>query len=84
MSRPINQQLSWADAVAVTPNDGADLPGGVCGGLLVTAAGTGTLSFITAGGATVSLTGVTLWTVIPIAVTRVRSTGTNATVLALY
>ena len=52
---------------------------------MVTAVGGGTtLSFITANGTTVSLTGVTLNLILPIACNRVRSTGTLATVAALY
>lgn len=79
------------DAIAVTPNDGADIvptAGGATNptrGLLVGA--TGTLSVVMASGNTVSITipatacGVILY----IAVTRVRATGTTATgIVAFY
>lgn len=79
------------DAIAVTPNDGADitLPGGGATaptrGLLI--GGAGTLSVVMASGNTVQLTipatacGIILY----IAVTRVRATGTTATgIVALY
>ncbi len=70
------------DAKAVTPNNSTDLPDGPARGLLVTVAGN--VSFITAGGTTHNLTNVPAWTQLPIAASRVRSTGTTATVLALY
>lgn len=69
-------------AAAVTPNDGTDLPGGAATcGLYVTV--TGNVSF-DVGGTTVSLLAVPVLTRLPFAATRVRSTGTTATVLALY
>jgi hypothetical protein len=85
MARPVQPNLSWADAQAVTPNDNTDLPNGTSGGLMVTSvAGGTTLTFITSAGTTVALSGVTLNLVIPIACNRVKSTGTLATVAALY
>lgn len=41
------------DLAVVTPNDGADLPGGICRGLIITA--TGTITIVTAAGSTVLL-----------------------------
>jgi hypothetical protein len=79
-----NAQLDYISAIAVTPNDGADLPAAPSRGLMVTAAGTGTLTIVTAGGDTLALTGVTLNMIIPISTQRVKATGTTATVVALY
>lgn len=70
-------------AVAVAPNDAADLPGGpaTCG-LLVTV--TGNLVIQTVTGVDITLTGLPVFTRVPIAASRVKSTGTTASVLALY
>lgn len=85
MGVPLQPQNYYGDAVAVTPNDNADLPLAPARGLMVTSIGGGaTLSFITPQGNTLSLTGLTLNAIIPIAAQRVRSTGTLATVVALY
>lgn len=66
---------------AVAPSDSADLAGGPARALWVVAAGN--LSFITVEGQTVDLLGVPGFTVIPVAATRVRATGTTATVRTL-
>lgn len=67
---------------AVTPSDSTDLPGGACSGLV--AAGAGAVKIDTA-----NATGVTLQiaagVMMPVAATRVYSTGTTATgIVALY
>lgn len=70
------------DAKPVTPNNDADLPDGPCLGLLVTV--TGNISLVTLQGTTIALPSVPAYTEIRIQTARVRSTGTTATVLALY
>lgn len=72
----------YKHAVAVTPSDSADLPRTPARALFVTV--TGNVSFITQGGETVSLTSVAANEILPFLITRVRSTGTTATVLALW
>lgn len=75
----INRRHVADRAVTVTPSDAVDLPSGASCGLWVSVGGT--LSVDTGGG------NVSLGTVpvgyIPLSVTRVRATGTTATVLAL-
>lgn len=71
----------YTGAKAVTLSDTVDDPKGPFAGLLVTA--TGTVSFITQEGDTVSLTAVAVNTELHIAVRRVRTTGTAATVVGL-
>lgn len=71
-----------SDAKAVTPSDSTDLPNGIARSLLVIAAGN--VSFITAKGTTQTYSSVPAYTVIPVAASRVRATGTTATVVALY
>jgi hypothetical protein len=79
-------------AVAVTPNDGADLPDGQCVGIWVGGAGTLTVdmplllnSQAAAGVATVLISGIAAGTLLPISVKRIRLTGTSATLItALY
>jgi hypothetical protein len=44
----------------------------------------GDMSFVTAGGTQIDLVAVPAFTVIPIAASRVRTTGTTSQVLALY
>lgn len=66
---------------AVTPNDSTDLPTPATGGLWVVA--TGNVVMIV-GSTTVTLTGVAANTRLPFAATRVKATGTTATLLALY
>lgn len=82
MSRFIQPAGSYQAAASVTPNDSADLPGGVASALLCVA--TGNVSFVTPNGTTVSLTSVAANTVLPIAAARVRSTNTSGTWVALY
>jgi len=65
------------DAVAVSPSDSADLPGGLCRALWI--GGAGDISVITAKGTTVTISTVPAGTLIPLRVTRVRLTNTTAT-----
>ena len=74
--------ITYSDAVAVTKSDSTADAKGPFAGLLVTA--TGTVSFVTTGGNTISLTGVAANAILPISCVRVNSTGTAATVLGLY
>lgn len=68
--------------VSVTPSDTVDLPGGpaTSGLFLLT---TGNIVFVS-NGVTVTLTAVPALTRLPFVASRVRATGTTATVLALY
>lgn len=67
---------------AVTPNDATPLTNGVARGLFVSVAGN--LAFITPEGDTVTLTTVAINSRIDCEVAIVKSTGTTATVLAIY
>lgn len=78
----MNGNFVYIGAAAVTPSDVDDLPRKPCQGLLVTA--TGNLSVVMEGGGQVDLTGVAANTLLPLRVSRVRATGTTATVVALY
>lgn len=70
-------------AVAVVPNDATDLPDGVATfGLFVVA--TGNVVFHDAAGNAITLSAVAANTRLPIQAKRVLSTGTTATVRALY
>lgn len=71
---------SYLTAAVVTPSDTVDLPFAATG-LLVTVAGN--LSFLTTDNVIVNMTAAPVM-VIPVMVKRVRSTGTTATVVALY
>lgn len=70
---------AYTEARAVSLSDTVDLAE-PASGLLVTAVGN--VSFL-CGGNIVSLTAVPANTILPFRVTRVRATGTTATVLAL-
>jgi len=70
------------DAKVANLSDSADLTAGPARSLYTRT--TGNVSFVTFGGTTISLTAVPAFTVIPIAASRVLSTGTTAEVLALY
>ena len=67
--------MAAIDEVGYQPNE-------VARSLLTRTAGD--VSFVTQGGTTITLTAVPAFTVIPIAASRVRATGTTAQVLALY
>lgn len=75
------QAITYEGARAVTKSDTTADPIGPFAGLIVTV--TGTLKFTTVLGDTVTLSATTLAQIIPIAVQRVWSTGTGATVLGL-
>lgn len=71
--------MSYRQAQAVTKSDTADIaPGLTYDALWIGTPGDGTLSVIMSDGATVSLAGVPAG-LLPIAVKRVRSTGSGAT-----
>jgi hypothetical protein len=81
--RELNNSNSFVDAAAVTPNDGADLPGGPCQGVYV--GGAGTLTVVTKAGTSVLFAAVPAGTTIRLRVRRVMATGTAATsIVALY
>lgn len=63
-------------ADAITPNDGADLPR-VVKALYV--GGAGAIALTTEYGSTVTFTGVTAGSVLPVRVKKVSATGTTAT-----
>lgn len=66
------------DVQLVTPNDGADLPGGTCRAFIFTAAGN--VTFVTAAGSTVTLPISANWFGVQyIRASRVKATGTTAT-----
>lgn len=69
------------EAVAVTPSDSVDIA--QTRGLYI--GGDGNVSVVMAGGRTETFAGAAAGSILPICVTRVRSTGTTATsILALY
>lgn len=70
-------------AVAVTPNDSTDLPGGATRSLYV--GGTGDVKVDMDAGGAVTFSAVPAGTFMPVMAKRVYSTGTTATlILALY
>jgi len=72
------------EAAAVTPNDSADLPNGMCRALYI-GGGSGTVVLDTANNTSITFAGLQAGTILPLNVKRVRSTGTNATgIVALY
>lgn len=71
--------------LAVTPNDGADLPQGVTSGLYVGGAGNVVVSFSTTTRLQVTITAPAVGFVLPVKVVRVYATGTTATgLIAMY
>lgn len=72
----------YRGAKAVTPHDSNALPDGPCRAIWVTA--TGNVSFITIDGDTLSLLAVAANVELPFMCGVIRSTGTTATVVALY
>jgi hypothetical protein len=66
------------DGVAVTPSDSTVLTTTRA----VFVGGAGNISVVTSAGTTLTLTGVTAGTLLPIRVTKVRSTSTTATNIA--
>jgi hypothetical protein len=78
----INSQTYYGSA-AVTPSDTVADPLGLFAGLYVSA--TGTIKWSLPDGSVLTRTDtVPVGTIIPIAVSRVWSTGTSATVVGLY
>lgn len=66
-------------AVAVTPNDGTDLPYATTA---IWVGGAGNVALDTVGGeANVLISGIGAGTLLPIQATRVRATGTTATLI---
>lgn len=78
----MNGNNVYLSAAAVTPSDAVDLPLKPCQALLVTV--TGNLSVVMEAGGQVDLTSVAANVILPLRVSRVRATGTTATVVALY
>lgn len=68
--------LTYQTAADITPSDTADQSYRA-----IYVGGAGNVSVVTAGGNTVTFTAPPVGTIIPIDVTRVRSTGTTATLL---
>lgn len=81
-NKSANDTAPAVDALEVTPNDSTDLAEGVTRALYI---GTpGNLSVVMVSGVTVLFTNVPIG-IFPIAVTRVRSSGTSALgIVALY
>lgn len=75
------QAVTYEGGRTVTVSDTLADPRGPFAGLFVTVIGT--LKFQTVAGDTITLSATTLAQIIPIAVQRVWSTGTTATVLGL-
>ena len=73
---------TYEDAATVTPNDGADLTRTPTQALYVSVAGNASLVF--EDGTTLTINGMLIGEIYPFRVTRVRLTGTTATVIALY
>lgn len=74
MPRSISQTVPAHDAIAITPNDSTDLAATCC----LTCTGSGEASVDTVGGTTVTVS-LVAGAVLPLAVQRVRATGTTAT-----
>ena len=73
--------VTYEDALTVAKSDSVADPSGPFAGLLVTA--TGSVKLTTIRGGTVTLSTTTVGQILPIATSRVWSTGTSATVLGL-
>lgn len=70
------------DGAAITPDDGADLP---VEARAIYVGGDGDLSGVTLGGTTLSFVGLTAGSILPVAFSRIRATGTTATnLVALF
>jgi hypothetical protein len=67
-----------ARATAVTPSDGTELPAGA-----IYVGGAGNVSVVTEGGDTVTFSNVPAGFILPLRVTKVRSTSTTATNIVL-
>lgn len=80
---PVNYLAPALDAEAVTPSDGTDL---VAVSRALWIGGAGTLTVVMAGskgnpGATILISGISAGTLLPLAVSRVKATGTTATLI---
>ena len=75
-NQELQQRRVASDAVNVTPSD-ATVLAPTWGGLFV--GGAGNVAVITMEGTTLTFTGVTAGSILPIVVTKVRATGTTAT-----
>lgn len=72
-----------ADAAAIAPDDGNDLPGGACRGIYVGVGGD--IALVTTRGSAVTFAAVPSGSVLPVRAARVKSAGTSASSLvALY
>lgn len=78
----MNGNNVYRGAAVVTPDDSNDLPRKPCQALLVTV--TGNLSVVMEAGGQIDFTGLAANVILPLRVSRVRATGTTATVVALY
>lgn len=82
--KPLRPIATAQDGVAVTPNDGADLPTGICRALWIGGEGSGNLKITTADGSELVFAGVPVG-FFPVAAKRVWDTGTDVTdIVALY
>lgn len=71
------------DGYAVTADDSNDLPNGPCKAIYVTGAGNVAVNLV--GGGTATLTSMVAGQILPISVSRIKSTSTTATgIFALY
>lgn len=69
--------------LAVTPNDSTDLTYSTCRAIYV--GGAGNIALVDGAGTTVTFTGVTAGSILPVQTARINATGTTATSLvALY
>ena len=69
--------------LAVTPSDSTDLTYSTCRAIYV--GGDGNISLVDGAGTTVTFTGVTAGSILPVQTARINATGTTATSLvALY
>ena len=78
MSLGPNAVHTARSALAVTPNDSTVLQSGI---RALYVGGAGNVSVVTAGGQTVTFSGVPAGQILPIQVTRVRATGTTASLI---
>jgi hypothetical protein len=65
------------DAVAITPNDSADIPNGPVRALWI--GGAGNVALQSGGGATVTFVGCAAGSILPVVTGRVMATSTTAT-----
>ena len=78
MSLGANATQSASTVIAVTPNDDTVLQNGI---RALYVGGAGNVSVVTAGGQTVTFSGVAAGSILPVRVTRVRATNTTATLI---